>query len=241
MRRSVLFCYTGFLIAAFSYMSAAQTSLNSISVIKSDSSSKRAVEPETLGVSHPTKVKVAPLMQSKLVEARQLAETGATSFFVGIGIEYLLVAPLTIVGATNNNPGLIIGAFVAELVALGFKISGPIRNGVGASEAYDYGIQNGMAIEKNTNWTYYGVGWGFSAGSAILSDANNFSAKPTVGLSLVALTLEFAADAFWLTSCLNSLSYTKEISNKVGLVSLGVEPIYCAETRSYGLQITGKY
>ena len=123
MRRSVLFCYTGFLIAAFSYMSAAQTSLNSISATKSDSSSKQAVEPETLGVSHPTKVKVAPLMQSKLVEARQLAETGATSFFVGIGIEYLLVTPLAIVGATNNNPGLIIGALIGGLVASGFEIS----------------------------------------------------------------------------------------------------------------------
>ena len=177
MRRSVLFCYTGFLIAAFSYMSAAQTSLNSISATKSDSSSKQAVEPETLGVSHPTKVKVAPLMQSKLVEARQLAETGATSFFVGIGIEYLLVTPLAIVGASNNNPGLIIGALIGGLVASGFEISGPIRNGVGASEAYDYGVQNGLAIEKNTNWTYYKVGWGFSAVSGIFSMANSLSGK----------------------------------------------------------------
>lgn len=241
MRGFVFFCFAALVVFAFSAASPAQTSINKAEETISDSSSHQMVVlPETLGVSH-SKIRVDPGTKSKFIEARQLSQRGATTFFVGLGLEYLVVVPLAIVGAANDNPGLVLAAFLGGLVAEGFEISGPIRNGVGASEAYDFSIQNGIPVEKNTNWTYYKVGWGFMVGSTALSLASSLSGQPSLTLSLLGTTMGIAADAFWLTSCLNSLNYTKEIGEKVGLVSLDVEPIYCSNARSLGLQITAKF
>jgi hypothetical protein len=227
-------------VFSFSVPSSAQTSINKIEETLSDSTSQKMVVPETLGVSH-EKTMVDPGTKSRLMGARKLAQGGATTFFIGLGLEYLVVTPMALVGAANNNPGLVIGALLCGLVASGFEISGPIRNGVGASLAYDYSVGDGMSVEKNNNWTYYKVGWGFTVGSTILSLASSFSSEPNLTLSLIGTTMSIAADAFWLTSCRSSVNYTKDICQKAGLVSLELEPIYCSNSRSLGLQLTAKF
>ena len=227
-------------VFSFSVAASAQISVSKIEETISDSTSQKMVVPETLGVSH-EKTGVDPGTRSKLMEARKLSQSGATTFFIGLGLEYIVVTPMAIVGAANNNSGLVIGALLCGLVASVFEISGPIRNGVGASLAYDYSVGDGMPVEKNNNWAYYKVGWGFSVGSTILSLASSFSSEPNLTLSLISTTMGIAADVFWLTSCLSSLNYTKDICQKAGLVSLELEPIYCSNSRSLGLQLTAKF
>jgi hypothetical protein len=178
-------------------------------------------------------------LKSSIYEAQKLAIRGATTYFIGFGMSYLVATPLTFLAAADNNLGLAVLALGASGVASGLQFSGPIRAGVGASMAYDELYRAGIKTDKNINWGFYAAGWVFQAINAaisfvsILANSSGSSSgvavsnSPNYTIAFISLGLTIATDAMWMTSTINSLTYTKKAYTKVGgLTRIEVNPYY---------------
>jgi hypothetical protein len=182
-------------------------------------------------------------LKSSLYESQKLAVRGATAYFVGFGVSYLIATPLSFLAVADNNIGLALLALGAGGLATGLQFGGPIRAGVGASMAYDELYQAGIRTDRNINWGFYRAGWVFQAINAAISAVNTLinsaensgssssgvtvSSTPNYTLTFISLGLGIATDAMWMTSTINSLSYTKKAYTKVGgLTGFDVSPYY---------------
>lgn len=163
---------------------------------------------------------------SKMAEAREFSKRGASVYFVGVGLNYAVALPLNVVAIVNENVGLAIMALGVQLASSAMQIAGPIRNGVGASLAYDAAREADIPVDRNTNWGYYRTGWVLTGIGAVVNLFGFFSQdmSTAVTLSLVSAGLGLGADALWITSVINSLGYTKRLSESAGVSRIHLRP-----------------
>jgi len=171
---------------------------------------------------------------SKMAEARELSKRGAAVYFVGVSLEYAAALPLTLAGVINQEPGLMLLGFGVALGSSAMQVAGPIRNGVGASLAYDAAQEAGLPFDRNTNWGYYRAGWVLTGIGALVNLFGGFSQDKStaITLSLVSAGLGLGADALWITSVLNSLGYTKRVSESAGVSRIRLRPYLGFEGRT---------
>lgn len=195
--------------------------------------------PETLGVSTPL---ITSPLESKLREARSLSINGAAVYFVGMGLDLGLVLPLSIVASVDQSEELLVTSMLIGLVVSGFEISGPIRNGVGASMAYDYSRGAGLISERNKNWNFYRSGWIFTVMGTLINFMGGFVTDVNVALpmSFISLGFSVASQAMWITSISSSLKYTREALNNGGVSRIGFGSFRTSDGLS-GLKMSLKF
>jgi len=127
-----------------------------------------------------------------------------------------------------------------SIASTGLQMSGGIRAGVGASLAYDYGMELHTVDSKNMNWGFYKAGWALEAANSLIAVIIFFTALDYVSsvneggseldapeslavLSLVSLSLGIASDAMFITSVANSVKYTKKAQHRESVEKLEFE------------------
>ena len=191
-----------------------------------------------------------------LDDARKQAVKGATFFFVGVGLNYGVVLPLSLSIKPTTESTLLL--LIPSLIASAFEIAGPIVSGVGASKANEIGINEyNVSYTPSSHWGFYKAGWACYAGSSVLSMVNTISSLSTAsssssssgdtvkstsnpGLVLASLALGVAADVMWSITCIKSIGAAKDVIEKVNRDRISIEPLYDSDGRA-GLRVSYKF
>lgn len=181
-------------------------------------------EQQSEAVGEPAGKRLNIQAQQAVADAYENARRGATTFFVGFGLELAVATPMAIIAVADQNPGLALGAVGIGLLASGLETAGPIRCGVGGSMAYDQAVMSGTAEGTPNHWGFYKAGWAFVAGATVLNMITNFSSEPNMGIALTSTGLSIAGSAMWITSCVTSLRYAKGVKEQAGLSSIRIHP-----------------
>lgn len=212
------------------------------------SSSEAAETWEVIGYNTNDNPRSTEVKDVRLEEARLLTKDGATRYFVGLGIEYGIITPLSFVQINSDDMGLAFLGLGLSIGSAGLQMSGGIRAGVGASLAYDYGTELHTVDSRNINWGFYKAGWALEAvnnlvGIITFVTALDYASSRSSGdtdlrapqslavLSIVSLTLSIASDAMFITSVANSLKYTKQARYRksAGRLEFNLQPTFTAK------------
>lgn len=164
---------------------------------------------------------------------------GLGFYITGFVLEYGIALPISLAGASEGNDATPIVSLVIGLIASGFKISGTIRNGSGASLAYDNAIITFSNYERNSNWRYYQARWVCVTVGTILNLILRLTGKymdieVASTLSLVTLGTGIASDALWMTAVINGAKYTHNVDKKLKKPSISFSPVFSVPRKSVG-------
>jgi hypothetical protein len=200
----------------------------------------------------------------RLQNARSLAKRGAGQYFVGLGLQYGLIVPLSLVQTSpENSTAMSMLTIGLSLASSGLQISGGIRAGVGASLAYDYGKIQNTVSSKNKNWGFYKGAWGLKAVNAGLAVASFFIAydwasslteddlensgtltppSSLMTITLISLGVSIVSDALFITSVVNALGYTKAAQYKQSgsKINFSITPV-CSAKGHIGARLVGDF
>ncbi len=174
------------------------------------------------------KVEFSSRFARDLQEARVAAKRGAAIYFSGLALEYCVATPLAYAAVFSNEKGLAILSLGMGGVSGGLQIAGPIRNGVGASMAYDVSRHTGMGISRNVNWTFYKAGWAFNIIGVGINLISTFipESDAAIPLAFVSSGVGLASDVMWIIAVCSSLKYTSKVNSTANQAQLQVYPCF---------------
>ena len=205
----------------------------------SDSIQRKPIESPSANPIHNASPNAA-FMGEDIGTAKRLAGMGMGFYITGFILDYGIGLPISLVGASGGADDVLpIVSSVIGLVATGFKISGTIRNGIGASLAYDNARTTFPNYERNSNWGYYKAGWACVTVGTVLSLLLQFGGadmdlEVAGTLLLITLGTDIAADALWMTAVINGFKYTNNVSKKIKQPGFSFHPVFSAQRKSVG-------
>jgi len=177
---------------------------------------------------------------SGILQAKKTASRGATTYFVGLGLQYLVITPLSFL-VKPKDVGAAILLLALDAAASAIEITGATTANVGASMANDIAMQEyDLPSTSSPHWGLYKAGWGFIAVSSIVSVVSALSALSTMpssssdtaakkvepGVAITGLVLSLGADIFWTASCVNSVVYAHDVVKKAEKSKLSLQPLF---------------